>query len=288
MNRLTERLTRLEPASELTTIPKRGEPDREQRAGERSPIAIASPDGADVVAEEPDVRNGDDERAEPQRERREQLARDERAAIDGREEQALERAALALAADRVGRGEQGQQGADADRDLQREVDRLALLEEVERRVGGAQVGDHAQQQAEREAQTSPRPPIHRSRSSARTRPPTSTGGPCGPGSAIAPRDRHSAGLRSSPGRRRSAARPRARRRSSGIRPRRARAWRRSGSVASPSTRPAGRARRRASPAGRPRVDALHGRARRRATARRRSRMPRRGTRRRPPWARPRG
>ena len=48
--------------------------------------------------------------------------------------------------------EQREQRADRDRDLQHQVDRLAMLEEVQRAVRRDEVGDHAQQQAEREAE----------------------------------------------------------------------------------------------------------------------------------------
>ena len=99
----------------------------------------------------PDVRHGDREGREPEGERGQQLAGRDLAPRRRREEQRLERAALALAADRVARHEQREQGADGGRDLQRQADRFALLEEVEIGVRGDEVADHAQQQAEREA-----------------------------------------------------------------------------------------------------------------------------------------
>ena len=71
---------------------------------------------------------------------------------NGREEQALERSSLALAAHRVGGSEEYKQRAHGDRDLQCEVDGLALLEEVERRVRRDEVGDDAEHAAERQAE----------------------------------------------------------------------------------------------------------------------------------------
>jgi len=49
--------------------------------------------------------------------------------------------ALALAAERVRRGEQSQQRPHGDGHLKREVDRLAMLEEVEAPVRRDEVGD---------------------------------------------------------------------------------------------------------------------------------------------------
>src|SRR5262249_23599671 len=69
-----------------------------------------------------------------------------------RQEQGLERCALALAADRVGSREQRQERADGDGDLDDEVDRLALLEEVERAIRRDEVRHRAHDDAEREAQ----------------------------------------------------------------------------------------------------------------------------------------
>jgi hypothetical protein len=134
--------------------PERREEDRKQRSDDKAGCHRVAHD-SDAPPEEPDVRERDGERAEPQRERRQELARRELEPPDGGEEQALERPAFSLPAPCVGGREEREQASDRDRHLEGEVHGLALLEEVERPVRRDEVRDHAQEQAEREAQGEP-------------------------------------------------------------------------------------------------------------------------------------
>ena len=73
---------------------------------------------------------------------------------DRRDQQRLQRSALALPADSIAHDEGGQD-ADGHRELQDEVDRLALLKKVQGLIGRRQVRDGAQQNAEEEEQHQP-------------------------------------------------------------------------------------------------------------------------------------
>jgi len=68
------------------------------------------------------------------------------------QQEAFERAALPLAADRVRSREQHEQRSDRNADLEGEVHRLALLEEVEEAVRCGEVRHCAQEQAESKEQ----------------------------------------------------------------------------------------------------------------------------------------
>ena len=89
-----------------------------------------------------------DEGRAPERERGEELARAERGRATGVSSRlsSVPRSRSPLIASAA--ASSVEQRADRDGDLQRQVDRVALLEEVERPVRGRQVGDHAQEQAE--------------------------------------------------------------------------------------------------------------------------------------------
>src|SRR5438045_104473 len=102
------------------------------------------------AAEKPDVGDRDREGGKPEREGPAELPQHQLQTRNGCEEQRLERAALALAADRVRGGEERQQRADGDRDLRREIDGLALLEEAE---GGVRRGEVGEQKGETEQET---------------------------------------------------------------------------------------------------------------------------------------
>ena len=73
----------------------------------------------------------------------------------GREEQRLEASAVALARDRVGRGEKREQRSHRHGHLERDADRLALLDEVDGLVGRDQVGGRAQEHAVGDEQREP-------------------------------------------------------------------------------------------------------------------------------------
>src|SRR5262249_40404090 len=126
--------------------PERREEDGKERP-DHEPHGKRVADETDAAPEEPHVRDGDRERPDPEGERRDELPGSELESRHWREEQALEAASLALAAHRVGGSEETEERADRDRDLERQVHRLPLLEEVERVVGRDQVGDDAQEDA---------------------------------------------------------------------------------------------------------------------------------------------
>ena len=77
-----------------------------------------------------------------------------RGASRGRQQQRLERAPLTLAAHGVRAREEAEKGSDGDRNLQHEVDRLALLEVVECGVRRDKIGDQAEQNRERKVRRS--------------------------------------------------------------------------------------------------------------------------------------
>ena len=112
VNRQTERLTRLESASELTTIPKPVSPTASSVPAS-APVPIASPAAPTSCPRNHTYGTVTTSAPSHSESAASSLPATSAGAIDGREQQALERAALTLAADRVGRGEQGQQGADA-------------------------------------------------------------------------------------------------------------------------------------------------------------------------------
>ena len=126
-----------------------GEEHREQGA-HREPGEQRDADDVDPAADEPDVRDEDDERSEPERQGGQALAEHEVAPRHRRQQKRLEGPAFALTAERIRRAQEHDQRADRDSDLQRQVDRLALLEEVERLVRRHEVGRDAEQEAEGE------------------------------------------------------------------------------------------------------------------------------------------
>jgi hypothetical protein len=134
-SRQTDRLRRFERANVLTMTPNAVSP-----AASSVPTTAATATGL-PTAPTPCPRtqtygHAHDERGDPQRQRREQLAGGQVGAACRRQQQALERPALALAAERVGGDEQRQQRADGDRHLDGQADRLVLFEEVQRLVLG--------------------------------------------------------------------------------------------------------------------------------------------------------
>jgi hypothetical protein len=131
--------------------PERSETDGQEGADSQAEEE-GGPDDRHPATKHPDVGNAHHKRREPEGQRGDQLSEHDRTAGDRRKQQALQGPPLALPADRVGTDEEGDKDTDRHRDLQRLVDRLSLLEEVDRPIGRGEVGENAEQDTEGEKQ----------------------------------------------------------------------------------------------------------------------------------------
>ena len=141
----------------LTTIPQAGEGDRHERPdGDSGRDRL--PHRPDSVTEEPEVRDRYDYRRQPR-------AREPRAACPPRAAKRATGVSSRLSSVARSRSpltasaaaSRASSAPTATATCESQVDRLALLEEVERLVGGCEIGHHAEQRAERAQERQPPP-----------------------------------------------------------------------------------------------------------------------------------